>query len=307
MASNGDLSYMKLHFAEAVPRDFVCCMCQDLMANPSTTSCCKNYFCYECINRIKEVKRPCPKCRKENFSIQQDRQKKDKIESLKLFCPMSTKKGGCRWVGSLRELDAHLSLKNVEGECKYVQVKCPLKCGMHILRGDVEMHKSVTCTQRQFECIYCGFQDLYEKITLEHYHECLEHPVECPNQCQMPGIRRHQLEDHLSLDCPLQAIACEFQHAGCDAKFIHKDQAKHLKDEMQKHLSLVSLKCKKLEESKAELEQKCSRIEGVCVTLQRDILRISADITELNVEVKRNAIRSRLASDPTIDGQTKMS
>jgi len=76
---------------------------------------------------------------------------------------------------------------------------------------------------------------------------------------------------------------------------------------MQKHLSLVSLKCKKLEESKAELEQKCSQIEGVCVTLQRDILRISADITELNVEVKRNAIRSRLASDPTIDGQTKMS
>ena len=34
-----------------------------------------------------------------------------------------------------------------------------------------------------------------------------------------------------------------------------------------------------LEESKAELEQKCARIEGVCVTLQRDMLRISADIT----------------------------
>jgi len=37
------------------------------------------------------------------------------------------------------------------------------------------------------------------------------------------SIRRHQLEDHLSLKYSLQAITCEFQHAGCDARFIHKD------------------------------------------------------------------------------------
>ena len=110
------------------------------------------------------------------------------------------------------------------------------------------------------------------------------------------SIKRHQLEDHLSLKYSLQAITCEFQHPGCDAKFIHKDQAKHLKDEMQKHLSCVV----KVEESSRQ-------------SLNRNVLElndsvwISADINELNVEVKRNATCSRLALDLTINnGQAKI-
>ena len=301
MTSIQDIAYLRLHFAEPVPKDFLCRMCHELMTDPSTTNCCGHYFCYECINRIKDIGRTCPKCKRGSFTVQQDSQLKKKIESLKVYCPSSSKRGahGCRWVGPMGEVHAHLNMNQIEGKCKFVHVKCPLGCRTSVLRGELEIHTGNSCSQRQFECIYCGFQDLYEKITLEHYRECLEHPVGCPNHCHMPGIRRHQLEDHLSLECPLRIIPCEFQHAGCDARLIYKDLAAHLKEDMEKHLNLVSLKCKALEESRAELEQKCSQIEGICVTLQRDMLQVSADLTELKAEVKKSTSRSRLASAPT--------
>ena len=299
MTNLRDVTYMKLHFADPVPKDFFCRMCRELMTGPSTTNCCGHYFCYECISRIKDVGRACPKCRRGSFTVQQDYQLKNKIESLKVYCPMSPRRDGCKWVGPMGGLEAHLNLGQMEGKCKSVQVMCPLGCGMNVLRGDLGIHTNNSCNQRQFECIYCGFQDSYEKITLEHYRECLEHPVGCPNHCHMPGIKRHQLEDHLSLECPLRVIPCEFRHSGCDERFIHKDLAIHLKEDMPKHLRLLSLKCKALEESKAEVEEKCSQIEGVCMTLQREMLKISADLAELKVEVKRSAGRGRLASVPT--------
>lgn len=300
MATSDRLALMSIKFAESVPKKYLCCLCHELLTDPSTTSCCQHHFCYNCISRIQEIKRPCPKCKKESFSVQQDSQMKERTKSLKVFCPMSSKRGGCGWIGTLGELDNHLRLSEMEGECRRVHVKCPLKCGEYVPRGDLDLHKSKRCTRRQFECVHCGFKDFYEKITLKHYHECLEHPVMCPNDCHMPGIKRHQLSDHLSLNCPLRTVPCEFHYAGCNAEFIYRDLGRHLEEDVQKHLTLVSLHCRKLEESNKELVQKCSKIEGVCMTLQREILRVSADYTELRAEMKRHAglARGRFTSLP---------
>jgi len=41
-------------------------------------------------------------------------------------------------------------------------------------------------------------------------------PVECPNSCGAANLQHQHLAKHLSSQCPLSYVECEFSDSGCD-------------------------------------------------------------------------------------------
>ena len=83
-----------------------------------------------------------------------------------------------------------------------------------------------------------------------------------------------QLEEHVSTQCPLSYVKCEFSDAGCDAKVYRKDLPSHLEENMVTHMSLLARENRRLEEQdvlvtreneslKRELKYRKEQIEAI--------------------------------------------
>ena len=64
-------------------------------------------------------------------------------------------------------------------------------------------------------------------------------PVDCPNKCGQV-VQHQKLEEHLSSECELSEVECEFSHAGCEAKMLRRDLPSHMTDNMAEHMSLLA-------------------------------------------------------------------
>ena len=63
-------------FAAEKPPDIVqseCPVCLQVLREPYQVSCCGKSFCRACIEPIKDNKKPCPTCNKENFDAFHDK------------------------------------------------------------------------------------------------------------------------------------------------------------------------------------------------------------------------------------------
>ncbi|CAI8018621.1 hypothetical protein GBAR_LOCUS11276, partial [Geodia barretti] len=58
------------------------------MNDPHLTSCCGQHYCHSCIARIKDMNQPCPICKVDDFSTLFDRQLRNRIFALDVYCPM---------------------------------------------------------------------------------------------------------------------------------------------------------------------------------------------------------------------------
>lgn len=135
-------------------------------------------------------------------------------------CPCSRQ--GCASVMRKADLPAHLAA------CPFSLVPCPMSCGVHVRRAELDLHLERDCARSVVDCPHCAAQGLTRDMLEEHVGEiCLEAPVECPHArfgCRWRGIRRTLVDEHIDPDvnaCPYEAIK-GFLHA-CDARMAASD------------------------------------------------------------------------------------
>ncbi len=218
-------------------KKFECPLCLLVTREPNLTSCCGQHFCQSCISRIITDRKPCPFCKELSFTTFLDKKWQRKILQLKVNCSMKLrgKLRGCSWTGELRELDPHTDTGT--GDCQFVDVTCPNKCGETRQRRFMGSHLSDTCLKRPFTCKYCNFNSTYE-VVCKHYDQCTKFPLPCPNKCEVESVERGKMKEHLS-ECPHQLVDCELAHAGCSKKIQQNNLKKHMKDSVQQHLLYV--------------------------------------------------------------------
>ena len=242
------------------PVDYLQCYCPIcllILREPQQDTCCGKSFCRACIRRIKVIDQPCPTCQKENFDSFPNLGLQQTLRGFRVFC--SNKEGGCGWQGELGQLDKHLNVnpgkeKQFVG-CAYTNLKC-LFCGKLCLRREIEDHQTSQCSQRPFTCEMCGeYEFTYEDVVTSHAPECKCRPVECPNTCGASDLQHQHLEEHVSSQCPLTPVECEFSYAGCDAKVHRRDLPSHLSDNMVTHMLLLARENRKLKQQLKTQEQ----------------------------------------------------
>lgn len=84
--------------------EYNCGICLSVACDPQQTKCCGATFCHYCITRaLKSSKNGCPICNKEDVELIPDKAQKQKINKLKVQCPID----GCAWVVDLADIEAH--------------------------------------------------------------------------------------------------------------------------------------------------------------------------------------------------------
>ena len=215
--------------------DFLFCKKCNLVAKRSTaTSCCGESYCHACIADICEQHKPCPECGQEDFSIYEQLKYQKRIGSLKVHC--SFKSRGCGWSGQLDQLEHHLDSE--QGDCQYVDIKCPLNCQQVVPKNRVEQHLSEACTKRPYVCHHCAFKATYEEVVEKHLPECKYVPLPCPNRCGVT-CDREDMEDHMKM-CRLEEMVCKFSDIGCDGRYAREDEDDYTEKNTQKHVMLIA-------------------------------------------------------------------
>ena len=276
-------------FVDSV-EDYECPLCLHVTREPSLTSCCGQHFCQTCIDRILTDQKPCPLCKASGFTVLLDKKQKRRVLSLKVVC--SKKAAGCDWVGSLGDLDSHVSVAN--GDCQFVSVNCSNNCGETVQRKLLATHLANDCLKRPYSCKYCQLKSTYEEIRDKHTPVCTKYPVPCPNKCQTDSLERGQLQQHIR-ECPLQEIDCELKELGCNVKVPRKDIPKHMEESSQSHFRLMTTHVLKTNEQVRSLQQqqattlkKLTDTEDKLLTIQRQLEEKDREIHDFKDQVKTN-------------------
>ena len=153
MASSAGIS-SEYDFVEKPSEEYFCPVTFELLTDPVQTSCCGNHLTRTVADKLTADGKPCPVCKEQPLNSTYDKYFKRKVMGLKVYC--KNKSAGCEWKGELGELDNHLNLWSVKGECDFVSLHCPLKCGQSLQRHDLENHQSKVCVKRPFSCQYCN-------------------------------------------------------------------------------------------------------------------------------------------------------
>lgn len=234
-------------------KDFECPLCLHVTREPHLTSCCGQHFCGSCIKRIISDRKPCPFCKERRFTVLLDKKQKRKVLELTIKCRES--KRGCNWTGQPGNVNAHLS-----DECDYVDVDCPNNCGTKLRRRRLEEHRTQVCPKRRFTCEHCGHKNKYEWIVSKHITRCPKYPLPCPNYCTAASFERALLDEHIK-DCPLQQVECEYQSFGCTTTILRKDLTKHMEENIQQHMLMMTKELKSTKEKLGKAEEKLRKTE----------------------------------------------
>ena len=133
---------------EQVSDEFFCKECKRVARDLTVTECCGQHYCKSYITPYLESNRPCPECGDAIVVTDpQSRRYQKQILALKVSCQVEDR--GCKWTGLLRELDAHLDIDT--GDCQFVDIHCPNKCGQQVLRGDEQDHLNNACPKRAYD------------------------------------------------------------------------------------------------------------------------------------------------------------
>ena len=76
--------------------------------------------------------------------------------------------------------------------------------------------------------------------------ECTWYPLSGPNECGLQEVPRCIIPAHVTEECPLQSVECEFKWAGCQYTPLCKDLQQHNNDSQLKHMSLLAKECGEL-------------------------------------------------------------
>ena len=286
-------------FVTPLPESFQaeCPICLQILKEPCVISCpCGQKICRECVEQIKNDKKPCPLCNKTEFLFIRDYGLERYLKDQNIFC--SKKKLGCQWKGKLRDFEQHLNENSSPEEqltgCGFVEVECKHGCGEWYERHFVDTHQNEECPQRPYSCEYCKEYDCTFKDVMVHYDKCAKYPVMCPNKCQDDPLWRSKIEDHLNDDCPLIEVSCPFAYAGCEVKLPRKDMPGHTAD-ISIHFPLLASYTRVIEQKQKATESQFEEKLKVMEKQFEERLQIEKKKYEVLV-VKLKAVEKEIAT-----------
>ena len=270
-------------FVTPLPEAFQaeCPICLSILREPCLISCpCGQKICRECVEWIKNDKKPCPLCNKTDFTFLRDHGLERQLKARDVFC--SKKKLGCQWKGKLGVFEQHLNENPSPEEqltgCGFVEVECKHDCWEWYERHFIDTHQNEECPQRPYSCEYCKeYDSTFEDVTESHFDKCGKYPVTCPKKCQNDPFERNKVENHLNDECPLTEVSCPFAYAGCEVKLLRKDMPGHTTD-FSVHLPLMA-SCtqidieRKQKATESQFEEKLSAMERQFEEKQRAMER----------------------------------
>ena len=237
-----------------------CPICLLILREPFQVNCCGKSFCKAC---IQQINRSCPTCKEKNFESFQNKGLQNPLYGFQVFC--SNQESGCNWQGELGQLDQHLNLNPDKDKlsigCDCVNIIC-LFCNELYRRTKLKHHQDSQCIRRPFTCSMCDeYSSTYDDVIANHTPVCECRPVECPNSCGANNLQHQHLEEHVSTQCPLSYVDCEFSDAGCDAKVYRKDLSSHMEENMVTHMSLLARENRKLKQQLREQKDACELLD----------------------------------------------
>ena len=268
---------------EAIQVD--CPICLSVLREPHQVTCCGYSYCRSCIERIQLQKSSCPTCNATDFSVFPNKGLERSLYAFKVRC--SHKKEGCQWTGELRELDKHLNTNPKLGDaCEFARIAC-CYCSELYQRRYITAHQTKECLHRPFICHYCGdYRAGFEDVMTKHWPLCEFYPISCPNEC---GVcpERQNLEHHVSKDCPLAVVNCDFHYAGCEVQLPRKDMPAHLAEDLVFHMSLMAVQNRKREEEITELKDKLAENTRKIETLERENEALKKSLAQKTKKIER--------------------
>ena len=218
-----------------------CPVCMLVLREPYQVTCCGHAFCQACIERVQLQQSPCPTCKETDFCVFPDKRLQRSLSVYHIHC--FHEKEGCQWTGSLREFDEHLNEKPAVDEqlsgCAFAEVEC-IHCHRFFQRRYINEHQVSECIKRPFSCEYCGdYETDFEDVMFKHWPVCALYPVSCPNECGACPVRQ-DLKHHISKECPLEVVNCDFHYAGCEVQLPHKDMPAHLAENLEVHTAQLA-------------------------------------------------------------------
>ena len=122
--------------------------------------------------------------------------------------------------------------------------------------------------------------------------------LECPNHCGGLGIHSQNIAHHLSEECLLRSVDCDYQHAGCHIELKFVEMAKHNLDFHQEHFDLMSDKLKVVMKENGDLRQKAEKLGKYIDDLVNLIKNL--DRTEFEVVVRMVTSKDNKRCTPTV-------
>ena len=222
-------------FLDTPADNLMCRICHCASREPHLSSCCGHTFCKSCLKGAEQAMaaRVCPMCRSEQFAAFANKQADRAVRSLRVFCTNKSK--GCQWQGEVNDIINHLH--NSDG-CKFEEVVCPNDCKTVLQRQQLYTHLNIMCPHRKSECRFCDVVGIYQFIEGAHKKQCPKFPIACPYKCEVGSVPRDDVEEHIK-KCSLQLIECEYHVVGCKERIARKNQERHNKLMMEKHLLLT--------------------------------------------------------------------
>ena len=187
------------------------------------------------------------------------------VKLLRIKCENHLK--GCEWIGKFQSRQEHLD------KCDFMAIPCLNKCKdktgkpVLVLRKDADDHLSNECPRRQYKCPYCAEVGEYCVITTQHFNQCPNVMVPCPNKGCDQQMLRSSTMNHVK-ECLFQTVSCKYANIGCEVKTLRKDLIEHEKDGSC-HIELALGKVYKQQEALIELQSTLSLALSRLSTLER--------------------------------------
>ena len=233
---------------------------QDLLVNSLNEMEIEFYVCSQCKGvmrnacQLGEEQIPvCETCVEKKVESQPMMKARKKIPELKVNCPLATR--GCKWNATLSEVSQHLDV------CQEFIIKCKYDCGVIIKRCELNNHCNNECVNREVSCEHCRSMIVYKELS-QHFKECPEFPLLCPNNCAT-SLKRKQIDSHIETDCPNTVVECRYERFGCKQVVKTRcEMEEHKKTNETKHLEMTTSfavdKIEKLEATISQLKQDLS-------------------------------------------------
>lgn len=280
------------------PPDYVrCTICRLPSRDPYLTDCCGNVFCQSCLQTSMQEKAaakssstangpacPNPRCpNPRGFKMFRNKQIERTVNELKVFCTNKSK--GCGWQDKVGEITVHLSRN-----CQFEDIECPNKCGQMVQRQHLSRHLSNECPSRTVKCKYCRTEGQHAFIMGDHKETCPKYPVACPNNCKVTDLLQEHLAAHRE-KCPLEIVECEYFSEGCTAKIFRQNLAKHNKDNMEKHFTLIRCELGKAKKKEKDVQD----VTAIKQDLAQKLDGIKQDLM-IKVDVEMSFVKRELAA-----------
>ena len=284
-ATTGGYRY---EFVEEPPDYVRCSICHLPSRDPYLSDCCGSLFCYSCLQEKAKSQfgATCPnsKCPSpRSFKTFKNKQVERTVKELRMYCVNKSK--GCGWHDRMSEVFLHLARN-----CQFEDIECSNQCGEMVQRQHYARHVSSECQYRSVRCQYCRSEGPQCFVMDQHKQTCPKLPVSCPNGCKIPGLLQEDLAPHRKV-CPLEMVQCEYFTEGCTEKISRQHQARHNKENVEKHLTLT-----KCELAKARgRERDVQNIAAVRQEFAQKLDAIKQDLT-IKVDLEMSTIKRELGA-----------